>query len=56
MFERLFKDEDEWKEVTGEEVRKGLDGYYKNVDLAIEYIQAGQPLDTPFSVFRWIVI
>ena len=55
MFQRMYKDEsDNWLEVTEEEVRKRLDGYYKSVDMAIETLKNGIQQDTPFAIFRWI--
>jgi hypothetical protein len=54
MFERMYKDEeDNWQEVTEEEVRKRLDGYYHSIDLAIEAMKEGIPHDTPFAIFRY---
>jgi hypothetical protein len=55
MFQKMYKDEpDNWHEVTEDEVRYRLEGYYNSVDLAIETIKNGVPHDTPFAIFRWV--
>jgi hypothetical protein len=55
MFQRMFKDEpDNWQEVTEQDVREHLDGFYHSVDLAIEVMQQGIPHDTFFFIYRWI--
>lgn len=37
--------------ITEAEARKGLDGYYKDIDLAIETLLNGQKLQTNFAIY-----
>lgn len=52
QFERMFKDGEDWHPVDEKQVRAILDGYYKDVDLAIEDLRSGVTLDTLFALYR----
>jgi hypothetical protein len=39
------------EEVTREEVRRALEGNYKNVDVVMGEIQLGNPVATPFAIY-----
>lgn len=55
MFQRMYADEpDNWQEVTEEEIRKRLDGYYTNIDEVIDAVRNGAPIRTPFAFFRFV--
>lgn len=55
MFQCLYIGEsEEWQEITEEKLRDRLDGYYKNIDLAIAWIREGNQLRTAFAFYRWI--
>lgn len=53
MYERKYKDESDWHAVTEKEVRNRLDGYYYDLDLAIDNLKSGFTLDTPYAFYRF---
>lgn len=52
-FYRQSKDDSELAaiEVTESEARNDLDGYYKDLDLAIQTLKDGQRLQTFFAIY-----
>lgn len=47
------KDRKHLREITEVELQKSLEGYYKDVDLAIETLKDGHKLQTDFTIY-WI--
>lgn len=41
-----------WFEVDIKEVTERLGGSYKDVELVLETLHAGHPINTPFSIFK----
>lgn len=51
-FYELSKDKDsEPIEITESRARKNLNGYYRDIDLAIQTLRDGQKLQTDFAIY-----
>jgi len=56
MFQKRFFESEEWEEIQEYEARLYLEGYYYDVDLAIEELKKGAVLRTPWSFYRWVEV
>ena len=51
-YERQFANGGDWEEVTEEYVRDHLDGPYRDVNKAMDYLHENGLIRTPFAYYR----
>lgn len=56
MFQKMYVDEpDNWIEISEEQARRELEGYYKNVSETLDYIKACGKARTPWAYYRYVL-
>jgi hypothetical protein len=54
MYERRWKDEDTWKQITEAEAHRFAEQHYVDANAALDSVRDGCDLNTPFAWVRWV--
>lgn len=54
MFQKKYNDESEWIEISERIARRQLGEWFKDVDMAVAELRAGNIVSTPHVQWRWI--